>query len=180
MIIIIKGGFFVVIKFLRENVYASYVLLVLRLYLGWSWLQAGWGKIVGGNFDATGFLKGALKKVSGDHPAVQPWWADFISGFALPNVGLFNILVPWGEFLVGLGLILGIFTTFSVLMGLVMNFSYMFSGTTSTNPQMVLIGMFIIVAGFNAGKIGLDRWIIPFINRKILQKEEQGNFPQSA
>jgi uncharacterized membrane protein YphA (DoxX/SURF4 family) len=59
--------------FLRENVYASCVLLVLRLYLGWSWLQAGWGKIVGGNFDATGFLKGALEKVSGDHPAVQPW-----------------------------------------------------------------------------------------------------------
>jgi thiosulfate dehydrogenase [quinone] large subunit len=180
MIIIIKGGFFVVIQFLRKNVYASYVLLVLRLYLGWSWLQAGWGKIVGGNFDATGFLKGALEKVSGDHPAVQPWWADFISGFALPNVGLFNILVPWGEFLVGLGLILGIFTTFAVLMGLVMNFSYMFSGTTSTNPQMVLIGMFIIIAGFNAGKIGLDRWVIPFINKQMLKKKEQGNLPQNT
>lgn len=60
-------------------------------------------------------------------------------------------------------------------MGLVMNFSYMFSGTTSTNLQMVLIGMFIIVAGFHAGKTGLDRWVIPFI-----KKEEQENFPQSA
>jgi thiosulfate dehydrogenase (quinone) large subunit len=79
-----------------------------------------------------------------------------------------------------LGLFLGIFTTFSVLMGLVINFAYMFSGTTSTNPQMVLIGMFIIVSGFNAGKIGLDRWVIPFINKQILKKEEQGNFHQSA
>jgi thiosulfate dehydrogenase [quinone] large subunit len=49
------------------------------------------------------------------------------------------MLVPWGEFLVGLGLILGSLTTFAVLMGVVMNFSYMLSGTTSTNPQMVLI-----------------------------------------
>ena len=169
-----------VIKFLGENVYASYVLLVFRLYLGWSWIQAGWGKISGGDFDATGFLKGALKKSSGDHPAVQSWWADFIESFTLPNVEIFNMLVPWGEFLVGLGLVLGSFTTFAVLMGLVMNFSYMFSGTTSTNPQMVLIGMFIIVAGFNAGKIGLDRWIIPFFNIQILKKEEQGNLPQSA
>jgi thiosulfate dehydrogenase (quinone) large subunit len=180
MIIIIKVGLFVVIKFLRENVFASYVLLILRLYLGWIWLQAGWEKIVGGNFDATGFLKAALEKVSGEHPAVQPWWADFISGLAIPNVGLFNVLVPWGEFLVGIGLILGIFTTFSGLMGLVMNFSYMFSGTTSTNPQMVLIGLFILVAGLNAGKIGLDRWVIPFINKQILKKEEQENLPQSA
>jgi thiosulfate dehydrogenase (quinone) large subunit len=65
-------------------------------------------------------------------------------------------------------------------MGLVMNFAYMFSGTTSTNPQMVLIGMFIIVSGFNAGKIGLDRRVIPFINKQILKKAKQGNFRQSA
>ncbi|NSL52390.1 DoxX family protein [Calidifontibacillus erzurumensis] len=169
-----------VINFLRENVYASYAFLVMRLYLGWTWLEAGWKKIIGGDFDASGFLQGALKKASGDHPAVQSWWAGFIDSFALPNVGLFNILVPWGEFLVGLGLILGCFTTFAALMGMVMNFSYLFSGTTSTNPQMVLFGMIILVAGINAGKIGLDRWIIPFINKQILKKGEQDNLPQSA
>ncbi|MBP1967754.1 DoxX family protein [Paenibacillus aceris] len=169
-----------VIKFLKENIYASYGLLVLRFYLGWSWLQAGWGKIAGGNFDSSGFLKGAIKNASGDHPAVQSWWADFINHFALPNAGLFNVLVPWGEFLVGLGLILGIFTTFAVLMGLVMNFSYMFSGTTSTNPQMVLMGMLILAAGLNAGRIGVDRWVIPVINKKILKKEDQENFLQAT
>ncbi len=60
------------------------------------------------------------------------------------------------------------------------NFSYLFSGTTSTNPQMLLFGMIILIAGLNAGKIGLDRWIIPFINKQILKKEEQDNLPQSA
>lgn len=168
------------VTFLQKNKLASYVLTMLRLYLGWIWLQAGWGKIVGGNFDTTGFLQDALKKASGEHPAVQPWWADFLHGFAIPNVGFFNILVPWGEFLVGVGLILGTFTTVAVLMGIVMNFSYMFSGTTSTNPQMALLEIFILVAGFNAAKIGIDCWLIPFLKRKSLKKKELEIFSKSA
>lgn len=168
------------IQFLRENRYASYLLPLLRLYLGWQWLNAGWGKISSGNFDASGFLYGAVEKMSDEHPAVQPWWGGFLNEVALPNVELFNVLVPWGEFLVGLGLILGIFTSFSVLMGLTMNFAYLFSGTTSTNPQMVLIGMFVLVAGMNAGKIGLDRWVVPYLRKVLFKKAEQEHLPRSA
>lgn len=160
------------VGFLRKNEFASYSLTVFRIYLGFQWLIAGWGKISGG-FDASGFLEGAVKKATGDHPAVQSWWAIFLNGHAIPNVELFNVLVPWGEFLVGLGLILGAFTTFAALMGVVMNFSYMFSGTTSTNPQMILIGIFILVAGFNAAKVGLDRWIIPFLSEKFLRNKNK-------
>lgn len=161
------------VKFLRENVYASFMLTILRIFIGWQWLNAGWSKITSGKFDAAGFITGAIGKVTGEHPSVQSWWADFLGDFALPNVGIFNILVPWGEFLVGLGLILGTFTTFAVLMGVLMNFSYMFSGATSTNPQMVLIEIFILVAGFNAARIGLDHWIIPFLRKQIFRKKEQ-------
>lgn len=88
-----------------------------------------------------------------------------MKGFAIPHVGFFNFLVPWGELLVGLGLILGGLTTFAALMGIVMNFSYMFSGTTSTNPQMTLLTIFILVAGYNAAHIGIDRWLIPHVRR---------------
>ncbi|WP_144550412.1 DoxX family protein [Bacillus sp. X1(2014)] len=168
------------IRFLKENRYASPLLTILRLYLGWQWLNAGWGKISSGKFDASGFMFGAIKNMSGEHPAVQPWWGSFLKEVALPYVDLFNILVPWGEFLVGLGLILGIFTSFSILMGLTMNFAYMFSGTTSTNPQMVLLGMFILIAGINAGRIGLDRWSIPLLRRILFKKTDKEQFPQSA
>ncbi|MEY8757957.1 DoxX family membrane protein [Peribacillus frigoritolerans] len=149
------------------------MLTILRIFIGWQWLNAGWSKITSGKFDASVFITGAIGKVTGEHPAVQSWWADFLGDFALPNVGIFNILVPWGEFLVGLGLISGTFTTFAVLMGVLMNFSYMFSGATSTNPQMVLIEIFILVAGFNAARIGLDHWIIPFLRKQIFRKKEQ-------
>ncbi|AEV18366.1 MULTISPECIES: DoxX family protein [Geobacillus] len=155
-----------VVKWLREHVTASALMVVLRLYLGYEWMVAGWEKITQG-FDATGFLKGALAKATGEHPAVQSWWAAFIENVALPNVGLFNFLVPWGEFLVGIALILGLFTTFAALMGAVMNFAFMFSGTTSTNPQMVLLTVFILVAGANAGRYGLDRWVLPYLRERM-------------
>ncbi|MDP5275593.1 DoxX family protein [Chengkuizengella axinellae] len=160
------------VKFLRENIYASFVLLLLRLYLGWEWMTAGWGKITE-DFDAANFLKGAVGKASGDHPAVQTWWANFLEGFAIPNVGMFNFLVAWGEFLVGIALLLGIFTTFAALMGIIMNFAFLLSGTTSTNPQMVILTIFILVAGANAGKIGLDYYVLPYVKNLFFKKRNR-------
>jgi thiosulfate dehydrogenase (quinone) large subunit len=159
------------VNFLRENRTMAFLLTVVRIYLGYEWTVAGWHKIVDG-FDATGFLKGSIGKAAGDHPAVQTWWADFLEGFALPNVSIFNVLIPWGEFLVGIALIIGVFTTFAALMGITMNFAFLLSGTTSTNPQMVLLTIFLLVAGYNAAKIGGDNWIIPYIRREI--KEIKG------
>lgn len=161
------------VNFLRNNVYAAYGLLVLRLYIGYAWLTAGWGKVTG-NFDASGFLKGAIAKASGEHPAVQGWWASFLEAFALPNAGLFSFLVAWGELLVGLGLILGCFTTLAALMGMVMNFAFLFSGTVSTNAQMVLLTIFIVVAGVNAGRLGADRYVLPYL-RRLFTKELPAN-----
>ncbi|MNI77177.1 hypothetical protein D3C73_1334540 [compost metagenome] len=65
--------------------------------------------------------------------------------------------------MVGLGLILGTFTTFAALMGLVMNASYLLSGTVSTNVQLLLMEVLIIVAAANAGKVGLDRWVLSYV-----------------
>ncbi|MYL34788.1 DoxX family membrane protein [Pontibacillus yanchengensis] len=161
-------------KMLRENKLAAAVLTFLRVYLGYQWITAGWGKVTGG-FDATGFMQGAIGKATGDHPAVQGWWASFLKNVAVPNGELFSFLVAWGELLVGIALILGLFTTIATLMGITMNFAFLFSGTTSTNPQMVLIAIFILVAGFNAGKYGLDRWVIPFIRKQMNHKKEIDN-----
>ncbi|WP_088041682.1 DoxX family protein [Bacillus sp. EAC] len=155
------------IHFLRTNKIAAGIITVLRLYLGYSWLTHGWEKLTGEGFDASGFLGFAVKNATGEHPAVQSWWADFLTNFAIPNVDLFNFLVPVGEFAIGLGLILGCFTKTAMFFGLAMNFSFMFSGTTSTNPQMVLLGIFIIVAGANAGRIGLDYFVSKYITERF-------------
>lgn len=104
------------VRFLRENAFASVLLLLARLYVGWQWLKAGWGKVTG-DFDATGFLKGAINKsvtIPADPVAGTPevkatvagWWGSFLEGVALPNSGLFSFLVAgencwlaWDSFL---------------------------------------------------------------------------------
>lgn len=153
------------VNWLRENHISAGILTLLRLYLGYSWLTAGYHKVADG-FDASGYLQGAVAKASGENPAVQGWWASFLEGFAIPNAGLFSFLVAWGELLVGLGLILGCLTTAAAFFGIIMNFAFVFSGTISTNPQMILFTIFILVAGYNAGKFGVDRFIVPFIRQQ--------------
>ncbi|CEG28045.1 DoxX family protein [Bacillus sp. B-jedd] len=160
-------------KFLRENKIAAALLAVLRIYLGYAWLTAGYHKITGG-FDAAGFLKGAAANpVAGPDGIVYGWYVNFLNAFAIPNVELFNVLIPWGEFLVGLGLILGCLTSAAMFFGLVMNFSFMLAGTVSHNPTDILMGFIILVAGANAGKYGLDRYVLPFITKTVFKKEKQ-------
>lgn len=52
---------------------------MIRLYVGYQWLTAGWHKIIEG-FDATKFLQGAVAKAvpasPGAKPVVQAWWAE--------------------------------------------------------------------------------------------------------
>lgn len=156
-----------IMDFIRNNRVVAGILTVLRIYIGYTWFMGGLGKVTGGSFDASGFIQGAIAQAGGDHPAVQGWWAAFLESVALPNASMFSFLVMWGEVLVGLALILGIFTNFAALMGVTMNFAFLFSGTVSTNAQMVLMTVFLIVAGFNAGRYGLDRWVVPFLRSRV-------------
>lgn len=162
-------------KFYRENNIVAGLLTVIRVYWGYLFLTAGWGKISGGAFDASGFLKGAIANpVMKGEEAVFGWWVSFLEGFALPNAGLFTFMVAWGELLVGLGLILGCLTTAAAFFGLVMNFSFLLSGTISHNPTDILMGVLICAAGYNAGKFGLDRWVMPYF-RKLINKGKDSN-----
>jgi thiosulfate dehydrogenase [quinone] large subunit len=160
------------IQWLREKTYLRPLYLILRLYVGWTLLTSGLNKYAGDGFDATGFLAGAVKKSTGERPLVQGWWASFLDGFAIPNVGLFNFLVPFGEVMVGASLILGVFTTFSALMAMVMNSAFLLSGSISTNPQLLFFELILALAAYNAGKWGLDRWVLPWIKVNILKKSE--------
>lgn len=159
-------------RFLRESTIAAGLLLILRLYLGYSWITSGWGKISGG-FDASGFLKGAIANpVQGPNGVVYGWWTSFLESFALPNASVFNVLIPWGEFLVGLGLILGCLTTVAAFFGVIMNFSFLLSGTVSHNPTDILMGVLIMVAGYNAGRFGIDSLINKYLQKGVINNRE--------
>lgn len=154
----------------------SWIWLVLRLYLGYQWMNAGWHKLTGDKpFDATGYLKGAAAKIvpgpnapANFKPITAEWWGDFLNGFAIPNAKLFNVMIPWGEFLVGLALILGFATIFSAVMGAFMNFAFLMSGSTSSNPYLFALSFIVVsLGGAYAGYIGVDYWFRPIFRNYV-------------
>ncbi|WP_449538205.1 DoxX family membrane protein [Ferdinandcohnia sp. Marseille-Q9671] len=143
---------------------------VLRIWLGIQWLNAGFHKLTDG-FDAGGFLQGALAKAGGDHPAVAGWYATFLEGFAVPNVEIFNVLIPWGEVLVGLGLILGAATIPALLAGAFMNLNFLLAGTVSTNPVLYTVAMILLFAGAATYYFGVDRFAVPYLTKFMNEKK---------
>ncbi|TSB44929.1 DoxX family protein [Alkalicoccobacillus porphyridii] len=159
-------------RFLRESKWAAGLLGFLRLYLGWTWLSSGFGKVTG-EFSAGGFLQAAVANpvVKGEE-IVYPMYVSFLENVALPYEGLFSSMVAWGEILVGLALIVGLLTSTATFFGLLMNFSFLLAGTVSINPIMIIIGMIILAAGMNAGRFGLDRLVGPYMKNKWNQKNK--------
>ena len=146
----------------------AWLWLILRLYVGWEWLNAGWDKVLSpvwtGNQAGTalaGFINGALSKTTGAHPDVQGWYAWFLQHLVLPYAGVWSFLVAWGELLVGVALILGIFTGLAAFFGSFMNANYLLAGAVSTNPLLFIIATWLVLAWKTAGWWGLDRWVLP-------------------
>lgn len=154
-------------KWWRETKIAAALVTVVRLVLGWTWMTIGFGKLTADKwFDASGYLTNAVNNpVSDASGAIYPTYTAFIENLVLPNVKLVNIMIPIGEFLVGLGLILGALTTAAAFFGVMMNFMFLFAGTVSTNPWMVLLGMIVLVAGPNGGRFGADYFLLPMIRK---------------
>ena len=173
-----------VARFIFADVRFSWFWLILRVYLGWQWLTAGWEKAVSPDWlgphagtPLTGFVQGALSKTTGAHPSVQSWYGWFLQTFVLPYVNAWSYAVTIGELLVGIALILGIFTGIAAFFGGFMNVNYLLSGTVSTNPFLFVIATWIVLAWKTAGWLGLDHWILnslgtPWRPGKVFVKDE--------
>ncbi|MFT8872625.1 MAG: DoxX family protein [Sporolactobacillus sp.] len=166
------------VHWLRTNKYASVLLLLIRLYLGYNWIQDGFAKLWGHEapFNAAGFMQGIVKNpvLGPEKNVLYPVYNGFIKNVALPHAQLFSFLVSWGEFLIGIGLIIGVLTTAAIFFALFLNFMYLFGGTVSVNPLYVLLGSILLYSGFNAGKIGGDYWVIPYIRQFVKDKWRSG------
>ncbi|WP_216328305.1 DoxX family membrane protein [Deinococcus aestuarii] len=141
---------------------------LIRIYVGWQWLEAGWHKVtdsawVGSQAGTaiTGFLRGALERAGGERPSVSGWYAWFIENVALPNATLFSYLVALGEVAVGLALVLGLLTGLAAFFGGLMNANFLLAGTLSTNPVLFILATWLVLGWRVAGWWGLDRWVLP-------------------
>ena len=155
-------------KFLFSDTRFAWFWLIVRVYVGWQWLMAGWGKInsplwTGDKAGSAlqGFLTAAVQKTAGAHPDVSAWYGWFLSHIAIPHAATMSYVIALGELLVGVALILGIFTGIAAFFGSFMNMNYLFAGTVSINPLLFLLQLFIILAWRTAGWLGLDRYVLP-------------------
>jgi thiosulfate dehydrogenase [quinone] large subunit len=173
--------------------------LVARLWLGYEWLHAGIDKVFGeGNAvwvgskagaAVAGFLKGAIAKsalaegfdpIKTPHPAVNEWYATLARDVFLPNAAVFSYLVAYGEVLIGVALIVGLFTRFSSVMSVLLALALLMAGATSTLPQMLTIGVALgIVGGQAIGYYGLDFFARP-LELKLLRRAHLVPQPQTA
>lgn len=165
---------------LFNSTYAAWLWLPIRIWLGWQWLEAGLHKIEDPAWVQTGdAIKGYWTRAiaipaEGRPPISFDWYRDFLT--TLLNVeayGIFGKLIAYGEFLVGLGLILGALTGFAAFFGALMNFNFMLAGSASTNPVLFILAIGIMLAWKVSGLVGLDYFLLPLLGTPWKQPEEE-------
>ena len=155
-------------RFLFQSTLASWGWLVLRVWVGLQFLQAGWGKfnepawMDGSGSGILGFWTSALGSTASGAPIITyGWYSDFLQLLVASHAeGWFSKVIVFGELAVGLGLILGAFVGLAATGGFLMNTAYLLAGTTSTNPVLAVLGILLILAWKNAGYVGLDRFLL--------------------
>lgn len=164
-------------QFLFSSSRSSLLWLAVRLYVGWTWFQSGIGKLtnsawVGENAGAAlgGYVRGAIGRAAGENPTVYSWYADFLSGMVLPNAELFSYFVVFGEILVGVALITGLFVGLAAFFGSFMNMNFLLAGTVSSNPILLVLSLFLLAGWRVAGYLGLDRVALPYIKRCLVRR----------
>jgi thiosulfate dehydrogenase [quinone] large subunit len=163
-----------VARFLRRARDAAPLFLGIRLFLGWEWLDAGWHKLQDPKWFQTGealrayWERAATVPEPPGRPAITyPIYRSVIQ-YMLDNnwETWFNYAIIFGELLIGLGLLVGGLTAIAAFFGMLMNFTFLFAGSVSSNPTFIILGLLIIVGWRVAGWWGLDRFILGWLGSR--------------
>ncbi|MFP5343486.1 MAG: DoxX family protein [Candidatus Limnocylindria bacterium] len=159
-------------RFLFSNSRAGLFWLPIRLFLGFAWLDSGWGKLtnpdnawLGGGAALRGYWERAASiPEEGRPPITYDWYRDFIQGLLDSGAETwFAPLIVYGELAVGLGLLVGALTGIAAFFGALMNMSFLLAGSASTNPVLFTAAIGLILAWKVAGYYGVDRWLLPML-----------------
>lgn len=180
-----------VIKELLNNPRFSFIWLAIRIWLGVQWLQSGIGKVGNPEWVESGTaLKAYWERAVAIPETGRPlitfdWYRDFLQGMLdTGSYTWFAKLVAYGEVLVGIALVLGMFVGIAAFFGGFMNWNFMMAGSASTNPLLFVAAIVLILAWKVAGYIGADYFLLPALGtpwsrNKIVELEVSPN-PQLA
>lgn len=145
-------------------------LLVARVYVGWIWLNVGWGLIQSASWmgDGTALRQPLLRTRVGEEwiTAGQGWRSD-IAVFLVDSRAIDWIarLTAIGLTMAGIALILGLASGLAAVAGLILAGNAMMAGSVAIDPVVVGLALVLLVRSQIAGDIGLDRWVRPMTRR---------------
>jgi thiosulfate dehydrogenase (quinone) large subunit len=178
-------------RFLFSNTRAGLLWLPIRLFVGFSFLEAGLHKLFpAGKAVGAGWLDGGTSLLaywqhaveipeSPARPAITfEWYRDFLNLLINNDAQTwFAYLIVFGELAIGLGLIFGALTGIAAFFGAFMNMSFLLAGSASTNPVLFTLGIGLILAWRVAGYYGLDRYLLPRLGVPWHAKVTAGSVP---
>jgi thiosulfate dehydrogenase [quinone] large subunit len=155
-------------RFLSRATLAAPLWLGIRLFLAYDWLNAGYHKLTDPKWFVTGealmssWTRSVTPAASGAAPVSYEFYRNFLQ-MMLDNQAYtwFSKIIIFGELAVGLGLLFGALTGFAAAGGIVMNTAFMFAGSLSSNPLLLLLEILIVWAWRAAGWMGVDRVLLP-------------------
>ncbi len=169
-----------VARFLFSDIRMSWVWLIMRIWVGYKWIDAGLNKIDNPAWVETGaalkgFWTGAVQvPAEGRPPIAFDWYRGFIQYLLDAEAYTwFAKLISYGEVLIGIALIIGLFTGLAAFFGGLMNWNFIMAGAASTNGMMFLLSVLIILAWKIAGYIGLDYFVLPWLGTPWPGKKEE-------
>lgn len=160
-------------KLLIGNTFYALLWLPLRFYIGRDWLAAGEHKIrsdawMNGGAALKGYWTGATTVPEGGTASKAAgtvgWFNDFLT-YMLNHEWYtwFAKLIAIGEFMIGIGLLVGALVGIAAFFGSFMNINFMLAGTTSSNPVMFALTVLLVLGWKVAGFWGLDRYLLPIL-----------------
>lgn len=181
-------------RYLFGNTRAGLLWLPIRLFVGFSFLEAGLHKLFpAGKAIGAGWLDGgnsllgywtnavAVPEPPGRAAISFEWYRDFLNILINNDAQTwFAYLIVFGEIAVGLGLIFGALTGIAAFFGAMMNMSFLLAGTASTNPVLFALGIGLILAWRVAGYYGLDRYLLPRLGVPWHARVEAGHGSMGA
>ena len=158
-------------RFLFSDTRMAAFWLIVRVWLGLQWIDAGSHKISDPAWVQTGE---ALKKywtnaVAIPAPPARPaisfdWYRGFLQLLLdTQSYTWFAKLIAFGEVLIGIGLIVGAFVGIAAFFGALMNWSFIMAGSASTNGFLLLLAISLVLAWKVAGYFGADYFLLRWI-----------------
>ena len=132
----------------------------LRAFVGAAWIFGGLEKVLSAEFFAN-FPK-TIAYFASKNP--NGFFVDFLNNIVAPNSAVFSHLVAYGELLIGLGLLFGLLTNISAVVGIFLSVVfYLGAGWTGISTAMLNVQMavlqVIILAAAGSKTLSLDYFL---------------------